>query len=110
MPLTAQAKHAKNQVEVNLISKGLLEEDLVFIAQFQNQAERKVTTGKNGGRSLRHVNVVREFKLQDNSLDIFSLQIPSESKSPIITSLLLYKMEKLAKSIRPPEPKLTQVR
>ncbi len=60
------------------MSKGSQEEDLVFVALAQNQAERTVTTGESSGHVLRHVNGVRDFKVQENSSEKVPLQVPSD--------------------------------
>ena len=50
-----------NSVVVEWKIDGLQADDLVNLALVQNQVKDHVETGENSGRSLKHVNVVRDF-------------------------------------------------
>ena len=55
---------------------------LLNIALVQSQASTNVKRGENGGRTLHHVNIVRELKTIDASGNgIVTIQLPQELKS-----------------------------
>jgi hypothetical protein len=58
--------------------EGLQSNDLVNVALVQDYAEDRVENGENGGRTLKHVNVVREFKVINpaKEQDSLSFTIP----------------------------------
>ncbi len=65
-------------IEVSWQVEGLQPSDLMNLALVQNQAEDRVETGENGGRTLKHVNVVRGFRVVNSAKekDSLSLTIP----------------------------------
>ncbi|APZ90975.1 putative secreted protein [Fuerstiella marisgermanici] len=60
--LTLTATVVDDQVVVKWTTDDALA-DLLNVALVQKEAERSVDAGENGGRTLKHVNVVRNFKV-----------------------------------------------
>ncbi len=54
-----------DKVLVKWATTGHRDEDIVVLALVQNSAHRDVTAGENANRTLRHVNVVRDFQVAD---------------------------------------------
>lgn len=72
-----------NKVAVEWKIEGLQSDDLVNLALVQNQVEDRVETGENSGRTLKHVNVVRDFHVVNpaTSKNSLSLTIPNGLKA-----------------------------
>lgn len=72
-----------NKIAVEWKIEGLQSDDLVNLALVQNQVEDRVETGENSGRTLKHVNVVRDFHVVNpaTSKNSLSLTIPKGLKA-----------------------------
>ena len=60
--LRLEARRQGRTVAVQWSADQVNEKDVIQLALVQSEASRKVTAGENNGRSLRHVNVVRDFR------------------------------------------------
>ena len=61
--LELKSDFSGNTVRVSWKTSGAQPSDLVNIALVQKSAKEKVPAGENGGRTLKHVNVVRQFRV-----------------------------------------------
>lgn len=73
--LQLTTKTEGNTIEVMWKVDRLQPADLVNLALVQNQVEDHVETGENGGRSLKHVNVVRDFHVVNPAKERHSLSL-----------------------------------
>lgn len=67
-----------NTVKAEWKIDGLQPDDIVNLALVQDQVEDRVMSGENSGRTLKHLNVVRDFKVISpaKEADSLSLTIP----------------------------------
>lgn len=59
--LTTEAEDAT--IKVSWKATGLLSDDMLNLALVQKHAEERIGSGENSGRTLKHVNVVRDFQI-----------------------------------------------
>jgi hypothetical protein len=71
------------EVAVEWQVQGMLAGDLLNVALVQNQAEDRVDSGENSGRTLRHTNVVRDFQVVNPAKEkgVLTLMIPEGLKA-----------------------------
>lgn len=81
--LDLKSELSNNKVLVNWKASGAQNTDLVNIALVQKSAMEKVPAGENGGSTLKHVNVVRQFRVLSvgDSEQTVSLDVPVGFKS-----------------------------
>ncbi|HEX3386734.1 MAG TPA: DUF1223 domain-containing protein [Mucilaginibacter sp.] len=73
-------KAAENKINVKYEAKGATENSVLMVALVERNATTKVMKGENAGRTLSHVQIVRELqnvKLSSHTAGTVSLAIPS---------------------------------
>lgn len=73
--LVATSAIQDGEVVVSWNAQGLQPNDLLNVALVQDSVQDKVESGENGGRTLKHINVVREFHVVSPSMDKGELNI-----------------------------------